>query len=117
MNSLFVFSHNYLTVWATIMENERFMITIYLFLFPLGFEDYNMNIRDLSNSNKRSIVSSFLSRDYLVLWTTIMVRERFMSTIYVFLLALVMRDFSMNTKDLSTLYKRSMVSSSSPVIS
>ena len=41
------------------MENERFMITIYAFLFPLGLKDYSMNIKDLSNLYKRSMVFSF----------------------------------------------------------
>ena len=39
--------------------NERFMITIYDFQFQRGLKDYSMNIKDLSNSNKRSMVSSF----------------------------------------------------------
>ena len=39
--------------------NERFMSTIHDFQFQRGLKDYSMNIKDLSNSNKISMVSSF----------------------------------------------------------
>ena len=59
MDVLFLLSRDYLIVWMTIIENERFIITIYVFLFALGLKDYNMIIQDLSNFYKRSMVSSF----------------------------------------------------------
>ena len=59
MDVLFLLSRDYLIVWMTIIENERFIITIYVFLFVLGLKDYNMSIQDLSNFYKRSMVSSF----------------------------------------------------------
>ena len=31
------------------MENERFMITIYVFLFALGLKDYSVNKKYLSD--------------------------------------------------------------------
>ena len=45
-----------------------------------------------------------------------MERECFMITTHVFVFALGMKDFTMQTKELSNLYKRSMVSSFCPVI-
>ena len=59
INSLFLLSHSYLIVWTSIMENERFMITIYVFLNAFGMKGYSMNARDLSNLYKRSMVCSF----------------------------------------------------------
>ena len=59
MDALVLLSRDYLIVWITIVENERFIITIYVFLFALGLKDYNMSIQDLSNFYKRSMVSSF----------------------------------------------------------
>ena len=41
------------------MENEHLMITVYVFLLALGWKDYSMNIKDLSNLYKRSMVFSF----------------------------------------------------------
>ena len=38
------------------MENERFMITIYVFLNAFGMKGYSMNARDLSNLYKRSMI-------------------------------------------------------------
>ena len=46
-----------------------------------------------------------------------MEHERFMITIYVFLIALWMKDYSMNTEDLSNLYNGSIVCSFSPASS
>ena len=59
MDALVLLSRDYLIVWITIVENERFIITIYVFLFALGLKDYSMSIQDLSNLYKRSMVSSF----------------------------------------------------------
>ena len=57
-----------------------------------------------------------LSRGELLVSTSIMEHEPFMTSRYVFLFALEMKDYSMNTKDLSNLYKRSRVCSFCPVI-
>ena len=59
MDALVLLSRDYLIVWITIVENGRFIITIYVFLFALGLKDYSMSIQDLSNFYKRSMVSSF----------------------------------------------------------
>ena len=59
MDALVLLSRDYLIVWIAIVENERFIITIYVFLFALGLKDYSMSIQDLSNLYKRSMVSSF----------------------------------------------------------
>ena len=63
-------------------------------------------------------ITGFLlwSDHYLILWRTITERERFMITTHVFVFPLRMKDFTMQTKELSNLYKRSMVSSFCPVI-
>ena len=80
------------------MENERFMITIYVLGFPPLFKDSSMKGKDIK------INSLFLlSLDALIVWTTIMENECFMITIYVFLFALELKDYSMNRIDLSNL--------------
>ena len=116
-DGLFHLSRDYLIVWKIIIENEHFMITIYLFLFPVILKDYSMNRKDLSNFYKRSWDNLFLlSRDSLVVRTTMMGNERFKINIYVFLFALGLKYYSMNIQHSSNLYKRSMVCSFSPVI-
>ena len=116
-DGLFHLYRDYLIVWKTIIENEHFMITIYLFLFPVILKDYSMNRKDLSNFYKRSWDSLFLlSRDSLVVRTTMMGNVRFKINIYVFLFALGLKCCSMNIQHSSNLYKRSMVCSFSPVI-
>ena len=65
------------------MENKRFMITIYIYLFALGLEAYSMNIQDLRNLYKISMVCSFCP--------------------YVFLIALGLKEFTMDVQDLSNL--------------
>ena len=50
MDGFSYLSRDYLIVRTTMMGNERFMITIIVFLFALGFEDYSMNIKSLSRS-------------------------------------------------------------------
>ena len=59
MDGFFYLSRDYLIVRTTMMGNERFMITIIVFLFALGFEDYSMNIKSLSKLYKRSMVCFF----------------------------------------------------------
>ena len=44
----------------TIMENERFLITIYVFLFALVLKYYSMNQKYLNNLYKRSMDVFFL---------------------------------------------------------
>ena len=56
MDGFFYLSHDYLIVWRTTMGNERFIITISFFLFALRLEDYSMDIQDLSNLYKRSMI-------------------------------------------------------------
>ena len=80
------------------MENERFMITIYVFRFPLVLKDSSMNGKDLKINGL-----FLLSRDSLIVWTTIMENECFMITLYVFLFPLELKDYSMNRKDSSNL--------------
>ena len=80
------------------MENERFMITIYVFRFPLVLKDSSMNGKDLKINGL-----FLLSRDSLIVWTTIVENECFMITIYVFLIALGRKDYSVNLQDLSNL--------------
>ena len=49
-----------LSIWTQVES----LLIIYL-------DSGRMNRKDLSNLYKRSMVSSFLSRDYLIVWTTI----------------------------------------------
>ena len=59
MDGFFTLSRDYLIIQTTMMGNERFMITIIVFLFALGLEDYSMNMKGLSNLYKISMVSFF----------------------------------------------------------
>ena len=114
---MFHFSRDYLIVWRTIIENERFMITIYVFLFALGLKYYTINRKGLSNLYKSSVDGLFfLTCDYLIVWTTIMENERFMITIYQFLFPLVLKYYSIYLEYFSNLYNRSIVCSFSPGI-
>ena len=49
INGLFLLSRDSLIVLTNILGTERFKITIYVFLIVVGWKDYNMNIRNLSN--------------------------------------------------------------------
>ena len=49
INDLFLLHRDYFIVWTTVMQNEPFMIGIYVFLFALGLQDDSMNTKDLSN--------------------------------------------------------------------
>ena len=98
------------------MENERFMIIIYVFLFAAGLKDFSRNMQDLSNLHKRSMIFFLLPHDSLMVCTSIMENELFLITIYLSLFGLGLKDYRMNGKDLSNLYKRSMVSYFCPVI-
>ena len=60
VNGFFLMSGDYLIVWTTIMENERFLITIYVFLFALVLKYYSMNQKYLNNLYKRSMDVFFL---------------------------------------------------------
>ena len=111
INTLFLFSCYYLIVQTTTMENERLMITIYVFGFPPVLKDVNMTGKDIK------INSLFLlSLDYLTVSRTIIWNERFMITIYVSLFALGWKDYSVNIQDLSNWYKRSIACSFFPVV-
>ena len=52
---LFLLSRDYLVVWAAMMGNECFTITIYVFLFATGLKDYSMNIQALNNLYNKKI--------------------------------------------------------------
>ena len=41
------------------MENERFIMTIYVFLFPHGLKDHGINIKDFNNLYKTPTACSF----------------------------------------------------------
>ena len=93
------------------------MIPIYLFLFALVLKYYSMNRKNWLNWYKRSMDAFFyLSRDYLIVWTTTMGNEHFIITISFFLIAFRLEDYSMDIQDLSNLYKRSMIFLLCPVI-
>ena len=46
------------------MVNECFMITIYVFLFPLGLKDCSMYVQDLSNLCNKKILYDHHAKNY-----------------------------------------------------
>ena len=83
--------------------SERFIMTIYVFLFPHGLKDHSINIKYFSNLIQEINGLFLFPGDSLIVSTTIMESERFMFTIYLFLFSLVLKDYSVNIKDLSNL--------------